>query len=241
MISIFIRSTIFNITFVCLSLIQCLLFAPALLMRRDVALKTVDLWESSVYWLEKTILNLDYTVKGLEHLPPTGTAYIIAAKHQSPYETMKIHRIVHDPAIIFKKELLNIPIWGQFVKKVGGIPIDRSSRKSAFESINQGALRMKEAGRPILIFPQGTRVNPEDSIAQRPYKFGVTRMQSATQLPIIPLALNSGIYWRKASWLKKSGTVTFEFLPAIPYDPSIPEKERLDHLSEVLESHCHNL
>jgi len=164
--------------------------------------------------LERWILNLKYEVRGAEHLPTSG-AYIVASKHQSAFETMKLHILFKDPAVILKKELLSIPLWGWYLAKSDVIAIDRSSRSAAVESIKAGALHMKEMGRPIVIFPQGTRVYPETTTKEKPYKIGVARVQDATQLPIIPMAMNAGVYWPRNAFWKSSGTVVFEFLPPI--------------------------
>ena len=210
---IFLRSTLFNISFFVVTAISCLLFLPGLLIPRRHAMKIVKFFVGSVYVLERLFLKLDYEVRGLENLPEHG-CYIVAAKHQSSYETFKLHTLFHDPSIILKRELLRIPLWGRFLKKSDPIAIDRSSKDSA-QQIVDGALRMKEQGRPIIIFPQGTRVYTWQTSADRPYKSGVARMQAATDLTIIPMATNTGVFWPKHSWLKWPGTVVFEFLPPI--------------------------
>lgn len=218
---IFIRSTLFNIAFFVVTGISCLLFLPGLLMPRKQAMKIVDIFVQSVYLLERIFLKLDYEVRGLENLPEQG-CYIVAAKHQSSYETFKLHILFNDPSVILKRELLRIPLWGKFLKKSDPIAIDRSSKDSA-QQIVDGAKRMKEQGRPIIIFPQGTRVYAWQTAEDRPYKSGVARMQDATGLTIVPMATNTGVFWPKHSWLKWPGTVVFEFLPPIAPGQSISD------------------
>ena len=210
-----IRSTLFNIAFILVNAICCFLWLPTLLLPRKTYMKAIDVYHYIMLGLEYFILGLRYEIIGQEHIPKDG-AYIVAAKHMSTYETFKLHLLFNDPAIILKKELLNIPLWGQFLKKTGVIAIDRSTPEKANESIKAGALNIKDQGRPIIIFPQGTRVWPHDTSKTKRYKSGIYRIQKAIDLPIIPMATNSGSFWPRSGWLKSSGTVTFKCLPAIP-------------------------
>ncbi|HTK85014.1 MAG TPA: lysophospholipid acyltransferase family protein, partial [Patescibacteria group bacterium] len=114
-----------------------------------------------------------------------------------------------------KRELLRIPLWGQFLAKVEPIAIDRSQGKESMEQIIAGAKRVQAQGRPIIIFPQGTRISPSKKVSERPYKIGAARMALETELPLVPMALNSGMFWPRNSWLKRPGKVVFEFLPPI--------------------------
>ncbi len=209
-----IRTILFDIAFYLLITVECVLLLPTLLLPRRFYMNTVRFFVRSVYFLERTLLGLKFEVRGAEHVPTDG-AFILAAKHQSAYETMKLHILFRDPAVILKKELLSIPLWGQYLKRSDPIAIDRSSREAATQSIKDGALRMKAQGRPILIFPQGTRVAVDVDAKSKPYKIGVARMQEDTDLPIVPMAMNSGMFWPRNGWLKSSGTVVFEFLPPI--------------------------
>lgn len=210
----FLRASLFNFFFVIVTGLSCLLFLPGLLLPRKQAMKIVDIFVGSVYLLERIFLGLDYEVRGAEHLPASG-CYIVAAKHQSSYETFKLHILFKDPSVILKRELYRIPLWGRFLKKSDPIAIDRSSKESA-QQIVEGAKRMKAQGRPIIIFPQGTRVNTWQTAKDKPYKSGAARMQAATDLTIIPMATNTGVFSPKHSWMKWPGTVVFEFLPPIP-------------------------
>ncbi len=234
----FLRSTLFNLSFYGATALACIACIPTLFLPRCAFLTIVDLWLHSVAFLEEHILGLTYEVRGIEHLPKDGS-FIVAAKHQSPYETFKLRLILDDPAVILKQELLRIPLWGAYLKKSDVIAIDRSTPKIALESIKAGALRVKEQGRPIVIFPQGTRVLPDATTKDKPYKSGVYNIQNATKLPIIPLALNSGVFWPRKSWLKSSGVVTFEFLK--PIKPGTPKKELMSVLEHRTESASNKL
>ena len=219
-----IRSTIFNICFYVLTGLSCIVLLPTLVLPRGAFLFVVRGFVHTTALLEKHILGLTYEIRGLEHLPKEGS-FIVAAKHQSAYETLKLHVLFDDPAIVLKQELLDIPLWGMYLEKSDVIAIDRSTPKKAISSMQDGARRMANQGRPILVFPQGTRVSPETTTDEKPYKIGIFRMQEATGLPIIPLALNSGIFYPKHAWCKNPGTVIFEFLP-----PILPS----DHPDQVL-------
>jgi 1-acyl-sn-glycerol-3-phosphate acyltransferase len=227
-----IRSTIYNLCFYGLTATACVLCLPTLFLPRKAFMTVVHGFVFCNHILEKYILGLDFEVRGREYLPSSGS-YIVASKHQSAYETTKLHILFDDPAIILKKELLKIPLWGQYLAKSDVIAIDRSTPKSAIESIQDGARRMQAQGRPVIIFPQGTRVSVTTTAQDRPYKIGVARLQEATNLPIIPLAMNTGVFWPRNSWIKKPGTVVFEFLP--PIEPGKPPAEILSKLEKDME------
>ena len=228
----YIRSILYNILFFGLTAIACLSCLPALVMPRKIAMGVVYGFVHTNLFLEKAVLGLSYEVRGMENLPKEGS-YILAAKHQSAYETMKLHILFGDPAIVLKKELLRIPLWGWYLGKSDVIAIDRSSRNAAIESLRSGALRMKEQGRPIVIFPQGTRVCVDATTKEKPYKVGVARVQEATGLPIIPMAMNAGIFWPRNAFWKSSGRIVFEFLP--PIDPELETSALLKKLEHDIE------
>lgn len=230
---IFIRSLIFNIGFYGLTTLTCLLCMTCLLFSRDTVLKFTKAYLNSVTFLEKHILKLTYEIRGAEHLPTEGT-YLVAAKHQSAYETLKLHALFGDPTIVLKEELMRIPIFGAFLKKLDVIAINRSNKEASINAIIDGAKRMKEQGRPIIIFPQGTRVPINATSKDKPYKGGIVKMYTTTDLPIIPMALNSGLFWGKNSFIKKPGKVIFEFLS--PIEPGLPDKKVMQAIEDRLES-----
>ncbi len=228
----FIRSTIFNLCFYVLTGVSCIVLLPTLFLPRSAFLAIVYGFISVTALLEKYILGLTYEIRGKEHLPKEGS-YIVAAKHQSAYETLKLHILFNDPAIVLKKELLKIPLWGRYLAKSDVIAIDRSTPKMALKSMNNGAKHVAAQNRPIVIFPQGTRVPPDVSAQEIPYKIGIMRMQKATKLPIIPMALNTGIFYPKKGWCKKPGKVIFEFLP--PVMPSADPSGSLKQIEMAVE------
>lgn len=229
---ILIRSILFNLFFYLTTTIVCLLFLPALLFPRPVILMVTRLWVSIVAFLEKYIMGLTYEVRGAEFLPKTGS-YIVAAKHQSAYETLKLHHLFGDPTIVLKKELLSIPLFGRFLNKLDVIALNRSNKEEAIKSIIDGAKRMQHQERPIIIFPQGTRVSVLASTKEKPYKGGIAKMYSNTNMSIIPMALNSGLFWPRNSFIKKPGKVIFEFLS--PIESGLPDKKVIQAIEDRIE------
>lgn len=235
-IETFIRSTIFNILFFGITAAMVILLIPTAFMPRKYLMMAARIWLRLTYFLERYVLNLRYEVRGIENLPRDRTV-IIAAKHQSAYETFKLHILFGDPAIILKKELLKIPLWGLFLSKIDPIAIDRSDRESALRSMLESLDHVKEHNRPIVIFPQGTRVKPHETAVEKPYKTGVARMAIQGEIDIVPVALNTGLFWPKLSWIKQPGTVIFEFLPLIQVDKNTTIKSIVDQLQNEIETH----
>lgn len=235
---IFLRSLIFNILFYSWTTFCCFLLLPALLFPRAVLLGATRFYLFFVGVFEKYIMGLTYEIRGQEFLPKTGT-YIVAAKHQSAYETLKLHTLFGDPTIILKQELMKIPLFGFFLKKIDVIPINRKNKESSIRAIIDGAKRMAKNNRPIVIFPQGTRVPVDVDTKTRPYKVGIVKMYSNTDIPIIPMALNSGLFWGRKSFIKRPGRVVFEFLP--PIEPGLPDKKVMKALEDRIEEKTHAL
>lgn len=225
---IFLRSLAFNIAFFGWTVVICLVMLPALFLPHRFIMGVVHLWLKQVVWIERTIAGLRYKVIGLEHVP--AGCCIIAAKHQSAWETFKLHILFNDPAIVLKKELLDIPIWGHYLERSGMIPIDRSAGSKVLVGMTQAAQRAVKRGRKIVIFPQGTRIAPGD---KRPYKTGVVALYDELKLPIVPMALNSGVFWARNSFVKRPGEITIEFLPPIPV--GLPREEVMRRLETGLE------
>lgn len=230
---LFIRQILFNIVFYGATTLFCIVLTPAMLLPRPLFIKGLTSYFYSVYYIEKYVLGLDFEVRGAENIPKSGP-FLVAAKHYSAYETMKLHVLFYDPAIIMKKELSYIPLWGWLAMKARMIFIDRGAASTALKSILAGAQRVEREGRPLVIFPQGTRVGINDTPAEKPYKSGIGRMYEATNQPILPLAMNSGLFWKKKAFFKYPGKVIFEFLPIIP--AGLPPAEVLKQLESSIEA-----
>ncbi|MDX2027605.1 MAG: lysophospholipid acyltransferase family protein [Alphaproteobacteria bacterium] len=227
--SLWLRSLAFNVALYGLTAVMCFLMIWVLPLPRQQILRVVHLWLKQVAWVEKHIGGLTYRIIGREYVPKG--ACIIASKHQSAWETFKLHILFYDPAIVLKKELLNIPIWGWYLRRAGMIPIDRAGRARALSAMMQAAHATVRAQRKIVIFPQGTRVAPG---AEKSYKSGIAALYQELNVPIVPMALNSGVFWPKNSFLKKPGIITIEFLPPIP--PGLERSTMMERLRSGLEA-----
>ncbi len=228
---IFLRSLLFNVVFFIWTALMCVGLLWMLLLPRPQMMAVVRWFLNTIAWLERSILNLRYEVRGLENLPPQGHSYILAAKHQSAWETMKLHRLFYDPAVILKRELTWIPTWGWYARKARMIAVDRGARGRALSSMIENAKPVRDNGRPIVIFPQGTRVPPG---AWRDYRVGVGVLYEHLDLPIVPMALNAGLYWPRRSFIKRPGTIVVEILP--PILPGLSRSAVMQELETRLEA-----
>ncbi len=225
---IWIRSLLFNAAFLFWTVVPTTTFVWMLLLKQERVFAIVTFWQRALAWLEKKIAGIDYVVEGAEHVPPG--ACIIAAKHQSAWETCKLNILFGNPAIVLKKELTYVPIWGWYAKASGLIPIDRKGGVKALSAMMKAARAAREAGRKIVIFPQGTRVRPG---VHKPYKVGVAALYQELGLPVVPMAVNSGLFWPKGAFLKKPGTVTIRFLA--PIAPGLSRSAFMRELEAKLE------
>ena len=231
---IFLRSLIFNIILILSIVLIGLLSLPMLLGPRAGVAFIRDVWIKLIIGVLRVVVGLRHEVNGLENLPNQNI--IIAAKHQSAWETLALHLIFQDPAIILKKELLRLPILGWFISKVGMVPINRSGGGGALKSMIEVAKRWSDSGRPIIIFPQGTRVGVDEKLRYHP---GVFAIYKALELPVVPVALNSGVFWPKQSFTKQAGTIKLEVIEPIP--PGLGRKEFMDLLEMKIEKTSRNL
>lgn len=229
----FIRSLVFTAAFYAYSLSASVLLSWSFFFSRKVAFWAILQYFKGATWVERLFLGLDYRVTGLENLPPAGTPYILALKHYSTYETLKVPVIFGDIAIILKKELTWIPFWGWYTLKTEMIPVDRGAGNKAIASLIKGAKRVVAQGRPILIFPQGTRVRPDETTKEKPYKVGIAKIAHTLNLPIVPVALNSGAFWPKHGFIKRGGIAEFKILPMIP--AGLAPAEALKALEDCIE------
>lgn len=172
---------------------------------------TVRHWTNGLRLGLKVILGLDMEVRGRENLPDGGC--VIACKHQSAWDTFVFYHLLGDPNYVMKKELMDMPVWGWHARKCGAIPIDRDGGPQALKQLVRDTRDRLAKARQVIIFPEGTRTAPG---TRHPYNPGIAAVYTLTQGPIVPVALNSGLFWGRRSFLKKPGVITVEFLPPIP-------------------------
>lgn len=191
-------------------------------------------WARSDLWLMRVLCGQSMVVLGRENIP-SGPA-LIAAKHQSAWETLALLTLLPDGAIIMKKELMRIPLFGWYARHFGMIPVDRSAGTRALRQLAEDAGRVLAEGRQIVIFPEGTRRlvgAPPD------YKPGAIFLYEKLGVPMVPVALNSGKLWPRGRYVRYPGTVTVSFLPAIP--PGLDRKTTQARLIEAIETESDRL
>jgi len=229
--SLYVRSALFLIWFAIVSLALNVACLPLLFFPRRATVWAANKWARLLLFGLEHIVGLRMEVRGTM---PKGTA-LIAAKHFSMWETIALLALLDAPAIVIKRELLWIPLYGWYCIKQGMIPIDRSSGGSAIRRMHEAAKRAMNDGQPIVIFPEGTRKKPG---APPDYKPGVAALYSMLGLPCIPLAHNSGLFWM--GWfLRKPGTVVVEFLE--PIAPGLKRRAFMTQLEDRLEAATNKL
>lgn len=202
---------------------------PAAPFMRPPAMRRVArLWMRGTQAALRWIVGIDYEVRGRERLPP-GPA-LIASKHQSAWETLIFHLLVPDLSIGLKDELTRIPVFGWYLMKGGCIRIDRGGAARALRSLVDGARTAAATGCSFLIFPEGTRRAPG---APPDYKAGVAALYQGLGLPLVPVALNSGLFWPGRGQGKRAGRITLEFLHPIP--PGLERRALMRELETRIE------
>jgi len=203
---------------------------PVLLMPARYASQLGSLWGHCIH-LCLSVIPIGFSIEG--DLAKSKQV-IYAVKHQSAWETLILYWQLDSPIVVLKKELLSIPIVGQFMKRAGCIAVDRSAGMQALKKLQEEALIAKQAGRSILIFPQGTRVDPSDNTT--PYQIGVFSLYQSLSIPVIPVALNSGHYWLNKRITKKPGIINVIFLQ--PIKTGLPRKVFMAKLKREIEDKC---
>ncbi len=207
-----VRSLLFDLFFYLSTTVYCLAVLPAYPFLSAPGMRRVArVWQRMVSWGLRVIVGLSYEVRGREFLPQQPA--IIASKHQSAWETLTFHILVPEVAVCLKDELTRIPVFGWYLMRAGSIRIDRGAAARAIRSLVLGAKRAIAEGLSVQIYPEGTR----RGITDLPdYKPGVMALYSALRLPVVPVALNSGLFWPRHGFIRRPGRITVEFLPPIP-------------------------
>ena len=204
---LWLRSALFLLWFLLITTILSLIFLPVLVLPRKATIWLARLWSRLTFWGLKVFSGIDFEVRGAA---PKGPV-LVASKHMSMWDTLALYLALYEPAIVLKRELLRIPFYGWFLAKAAAIPIDRGAGASALRKMSEAARKVLGEGRPILIFPEGTRKKPR---AAPDYKPGVAGLYGLLGVACVPVALNSGVYW--TGFLKRPGTIVLEFLEPIP-------------------------
>src|SRR3954470_7107428 len=228
MVAIFLRSLLFNVLFYLVLAFWVIVGIPTFLMPRRGIVTIAQCWARSSIWLLRLICGIKVEYRGLEKIPEGPL--IVASKHQSMWETFALLQFFEQPLFILKRELKWIPLFGWYLIKSDMIGIDRAA---GGRSLLQMARRAGEAvrrGRQLIIFPEGTRT-AVDSPPQ--YKTGVAQIYVDCGVTCLPVALNSGLFWPRRTFMRYPGTLVVEFLDPLP--PGLLRRDFIARVSMVIE------
>lgn len=223
------RSLLFNLLFY-LNLVALMFLAlPAFLLPRRMMVELAKQWGRNSLWLLRVICGVKVEYRGRDKIPPGPL--LIAAKHQSTWDTFALLHLFADPTFILKRELMWIPLFGWCSWKAGMIPVDRGAGKAALKAIARRTRAALMEGRQIVIFPEGTRKAPG---AEPKYKVGIAYLYAEGVAPCLPIALNSGLFWPRRKLMRYPGTVVVDILD--PIAPGLDKSTFLKRLEERIET-----
>ncbi|MBW8270126.1 lysophospholipid acyltransferase family protein [Caldovatus aquaticus] len=234
---VLLRSALFNLAFFALTATMALLALPLLAAPPRFAAGAVRCWARGVLWLLRTVVGLRLRVTGREHLPRGGPA-IIAAKHQSAFDTIVWLVLLERPVYVLKRELLRIPFWGWIAAHCGHVAVDRAAGGAALRRMVREAAAALGRGAQVVIFPEGTRTAPGERV---PYQPGVAALAAAAgpAVPVLPAATDSGRFWGRRAFRKRPGTLTVAILPPLP--GGLPRAELMARLEAAIEGEAARL
>lgn len=227
------RSLAFNLAFYLATALIALGGLPTLVSSRAVR-RLARFWGRTTLWLLRAVAGIQVEFRGLENRP--AGACLVAAKHQSALETLALLTVLPDFTYILKRELMWIPLIGWYLSRSGMVAIDRNRGAKAMATMNEAAAGAIRDGRQLIIFPEGTRRAPGASPA---YKLGITHLYATLGVPCLPVALDTGLYWPRRSFVRRPGITVIAFLP--PIAPGLERVAFLAHLQERLESATNTL
>lgn len=229
-----IRSLLFNIAFYVITAVLAIVCSLTSPFPQRVTMAVGRYWgvvcSKAFVW----IVGGTYEVRGLENVPQ-DESLILASKHMSVFETFALAPLVKNPLFILKRELMMIPFFGWAVANSDMIPIDRGSRQKALKGMLKSA-KAKIPGRQLVIFPEGTR-RPVD--AEPHYKFGITHIYRALKVPCYPVALNTGLFWPRRTFMRYPGKIIVEFLP--PIEPGLSGEAFFEQVTTTIETNSQRL
>jgi len=212
-----------------------IIFIPFLFLQKEKLYKPAYMWIKGIFFLLKIICNITYRVSGNKNIPDEE-AFIIASKHQSAFETLLLFSMFQKAIFIHKYELFFIPIFGLYLKKISMVAINRLGKSSALKKMLDDSKKKISEGHSLIIFPEGTRKIPG---AKPDYKPGVAGIYKELHCDVLPVALNSGLYWPKNSFTIKPGEIIIEFLPVIK--KGLNKKDFIEKLEKTIEDKTSSL
>jgi 1-acyl-sn-glycerol-3-phosphate acyltransferase len=223
------RSLVFNLCFYLNTCFWLIVALPTFFMPYQAIVEIAKMWGRVNLVLLRAICGIDYEIRGRERIP--AGAVIAASKHQSAWETFALLPLFDSPTFIMKRELQWIPIFGWLTIKGRMVAVDRTKGSQALADMAERARVELGRGRQLIIFPEGTR-RPVD--AEPRYKYGVAYLYAAEGVPVLPIALNSGLFWRRRSFLRHPGTVVVEILD--PIAPGLDKNAFFQRLQAEIEA-----
>jgi 1-acyl-sn-glycerol-3-phosphate acyltransferase len=227
--AIILRSILFNLLFYLSLLIYLVIALPTFLLPWRAIIGLAKLWARTNLWLLKVVCGIDVAFGGVAKIP--SGPLLVACKHQSILETFALVPLFAAPTFIVKRELVWIPLFGWYMWKAGVIGVDRGARRKALITMARHAREALRRGRQIIIFPEGTRLPPG---APPAYKSGIAYIYAETGVACLPVAVNSGLFWGRRSFLRYPGTARVEFLDPIP--PGVDKDSFLQRLQHDIEA-----
>ena len=209
-LTVWIRSWAYLVLFLIWTVFCAFILLPTL-VRKSWTQAGIRMWVRGIMALARNVAHITCRVEGLEHVPPGPC--IIAAQHQASFETYRLWLDLAQPVFVLKRELVWIPMIGWYMGRGGLVPINRGAGPRAMRQTLRAAKRTLDEGNQVVLFPEGTRAPPGTVAAFKP---GIAALYLHLDAPIIPMALNSGVFWGKTRILKRPGEIVFRFLPAIP-------------------------
>lgn len=217
------RAVVFSILFYSWTVLLCPLYVPLMLLPRRHFRKATRFWVRGGLLAMRIGLGITHEIRGRENLPEGP--FLVASKHQSMWETQIFNLLFYDCVFVLKRSLLAVPLVGWFMWRAGMIDVDRSAGAAAMRRMLRTARARVDQGHTIVIFPEGTRTK---SGTCPPYQPGIAALYRDLDLPVVPVALNSGCYWPRRSFIKRPGCIVLEFLP-----PIAPGLERHAFMAEL--------
>lgn len=225
---VLLRSWIYLFAFLVWTIAIALICLPSLITRRST-LAVIRFWVRGVRAMAGVICGIGFRSEGRENIP--AGPCIIAAQHQSSFETYAMFLEFDHPVFVLKRELIFIPVIGWFMQRAGLVHIDRGAGATAMRKMLREAQAAVDTGHQVIIFPEGTRAKPGEVV---PYKPGIVALYTHCDAPVIPMALNSGHFWGKTRILKRPGKIVFRYLPALPR--GLPRDEMLAELRRRIDA-----
>jgi 1-acyl-sn-glycerol-3-phosphate acyltransferase len=220
---IWLRAAIFQIAFYLWTALMAPIGLPLLLAPPLWMMRYGTFWSQGTLWLLRVCVGLDHEIRGSENMPPGPV--LVAMKHQSAWDTFAATVMFRYPAMVIKRELGWLPFYGWYALKAGMIPVDRAGGAAALKRMVAASQKALAQDRPILIFPEGTR----SAVGAPPdYQPGIVALYRQLDVPLVPIAVNSGLYWGRRHFLKRPGRITVEILP-----PILPGRARREVLAEL--------